>query len=142
MNKEQMTEYKKLETIQERASFLLGIGVSAKVNIVDLDLVYQAFVCETSLPVTAENEAEAIEKGTAWLKEIRERHERDKYASTLKDAFGRERQLQLGIPSGENGHRLLDVSPVLAESVIRAHIENKRAQLVEANERARIELGA
>ena len=54
----------------------------------------------------------------------------------------RVRQLQLGIPSGEDSHRLLDVSPVLAESVIRAHIQNKRAELAEVNERARIELWA
>jgi hypothetical protein len=66
----------------------------------------------------------------------------EKYEPLLRDAFGRTRQLQLGIPSGENGHRLFDVSPLLAESVIRAHIENKRAELIEANERARIELSA
>jgi hypothetical protein len=33
------------------------------------------------------------------------------------------------------------VSPVLAESCIKAHIERKRIELVEANESARIELG-
>ena len=66
----------------------------------------------------------------------------DKTAATLKDAFGREQHLQLGIPSGENGHQLYRVSPVLAVSVIRAHIEGKRKELVEANERARIELAS
>jgi hypothetical protein len=59
---------------------------------------------------------------------------------TLKDAFGRRKQLQLGIPSGENGHRLFDVAPQLAESIIRAHIANKHAELVEATEQARVEL--
>lgn len=59
---------------------------------------------------------------------------------TLNDAFGRRQHLQLGIPSGENGHRLFQVSPKLAESVIRAHIANKQAELIEATERARIEL--
>ncbi len=38
-------------------------------------------------------------------------------------------------------HMHQDVSPTLAESVIRAHIQNKRAELAEINERARIELG-
>lgn len=66
----------------------------------------------------------------------------DKYAASLKDVFGRPRQLQLGIPTGESGHQLFDVSPVLAESMIRAHIANKRKELVEANERARAELDA
>lgn len=66
----------------------------------------------------------------------------DKFAPTLKDAFGRAQNLQLGIPMGESGHRLYSVSPALAEACIRAHIANKRAELVEANERARIELRA
>ena len=90
----------------------------------------------------AHREIIAGEKLLEDMKAQRERMDADKYAPTLKDAFGRVRQLQLGIPSGENAHRLFDVSPVLAESVIRAHIENKRAELVEANERARIELGS
>ena len=90
----------------------------------------------------AHREIIAGEKLLEDMKAQRERMDSDKYAPTLKDAFGRVRQLQLGIPSGENAHRLFDVSPVLAESVIRAHIENKRAELVEANERARIELGS
>ena len=66
--------------------------------------------------------------------------ENDKTAPTLKDAFGRRRHLQLGIPSGENSHRLFDVPPPLAESVIRAHLAEQRKQLLLANERARIEL--
>lgn len=91
---------------------------------------------------SAYREIEASEKLLADMKAERERAHADPHAPTLRDAFGRVRQLQLGIPSGENGHRIFDVSPVLAESVIRAHIEHKRAELAEANERARIELGA
>lgn len=86
-------------------------------------------------------EIEAGEKLLADM-EKEQKFAENKYAPTLRDAFGRVRQLQLGIPSGENAHRLFDVSPILAESVIRAHIERKRAELVEANERARIELDA
>jgi hypothetical protein len=89
----------------------------------------------------AYREIEAGEKLLTDMKKIREQESTDKYAPTLRDAFGNRRQLQLGIPSGENGHRLLDVSPVLAESCIKAHIERKRIELVEANESARIELG-
>lgn len=90
----------------------------------------------------AHREIEAGEKLLADMKAERERPftEREKHEPLLRDSFGRRKQLQLGIPTGENSHRLFDVSPVLAESVIRAHIENKRAELVEANERARIEL--
>lgn len=90
----------------------------------------------------AYREIAASEKLLADMKEEREKPftDRDKYAPTLKDAFGRKQQLQLGIPSGSNGHRIFDVNPELAESVIRAHIAKKQAELVEANERARIEL--
>jgi len=64
----------------------------------------------------------------------------DEHAPTLKDAFGRKRDLELGVPCGESGHRLFGVSPKLAVSVIKAHIEYKKAELAEANEQAGIEL--
>ncbi|MFA9286088.1 hypothetical protein ACCQ08_14980 [Comamonas sp. SY3] len=92
-------------------------------------LIYQAY-----------REIESGLKILEDMKTIRERQGLDKHAPTIKDAFGRPRHLQLGIPSGENSHRVLDVDPVLAESVIRAHIENKRAELASVQERARIEL--
>ncbi len=88
-----------------------------------------------------------IASGEKLLEDMKKERDRigvdgDKYSPTLRDHFGRVRQLQLGIPCGDNSHRLFDVSPVLAESVIRAHIQNKRAELVQANEIARIELGS
>jgi hypothetical protein len=89
----------------------------------------------------AYREIESAEKLLADMAEIQVRDGiRDPHAPTLRDAFGRTKHLQLGVPSGENGHRLFEVSPVLAESCIRAHIEHKRAELAEANEAARIEL--
>lgn len=74
------------------------------------------------------------------MQEIAKNIRRDGSAERIRDAFGRERDLQLGIPSGENCHRLLNVSPALAVTIIRTHIANKEAELVEANEQARIEL--
>lgn len=56
------------------------------------------------------------------------------------DAFGRRRPYELGIPSGDNGHRLFSVSPELALHVIEAHIAHKQAELVEACARASLEL--
>ena len=88
----------------------------------------------------AYREIEAAEKLLADMEKESKSIDHDKHAPSLKDAFGRKRHLQLGIPSGENGHRLLNVQPTLAESVIRAHIEHKRAELMEVNERARVEL--
>lgn len=61
-------------------------------------------------------------------------------AGMIQDAFGRYSNLQLGVPSGSNAHRLFAVSPALAESVIRAHIANMQSALAEANEQARLEL--
>lgn len=93
----------------------------------------------------AYREIETAKKLLSDMQEIREREKDrlgriDKHAPTLKDAFGRLQHLQLGIPSGENGHRLLDVAPELGESVIRAHIAKMEARLTEANEQARLEL--
>lgn len=61
-------------------------------------------------------------------------------APLIEDAFGRRHNMQLGVPTGENRHRLLDVAPELAKQVISAHVANKRAELAVLNERARAEL--
>lgn len=86
-------------------------------------------------------EVEAGEKLLSDMDEAERHYSQDVRRETLKDAFGRHRHLQLGVPSGDNGHRILDVAPSLARSVIRAHIENKKAELATVNEEARIELG-
>lgn len=58
----------------------------------------------------------------------------------FRDAFGRQRGLQLGVPSSVNGHRLMDVSPKLAAIIIRAHIDDKRAEIEALCEIAQNEL--
>ena len=88
----------------------------------------------------AYREIEAAQSLLKEMAETRKKHQLDKREPVLRDAFGRARQLSLGVPSGDRAQSLFDVSPDLAESVIRAHIEHKRAELAEANERARIEL--
>ena len=87
-----------------------------------------------------------IEAGEQLLMDIKKEREnplsdRDKFAPSLKDAFGRKQHFQMSIPSGSNCHTLLKVGPQLAESVIRAHIAEMKARLVQENELARIELG-
>ena len=57
-----------------------------------------------------------------------------------RDAFGRQKCLQLGVPVSSDGLRLFDVKPTLAISIIKAHVANMQSELVEANEQARIEL--
>jgi len=58
------------------------------------------------------------------------------------DLEHRYKRYQLGVPSGESSTRIFDVRPELAKSVVLAHIAEQERRLVEANERARIELGA
>lgn len=84
-------------------------------------------------------EIETAKKILDDMKELRKLHPHDPHARCLKDVFGRAQDLQLGIPSGDTSRRLFNVSPLLAESVILAHISHKEAELVEANEQARIE---
>ena len=67
-------------------------------------------------------EISSAEKLLQDMEEQRKRYPNDPHAEYLKDCFGRAQSLQLGIPSGENSHRLFNVSPSLAESVIKAHI--------------------
>lgn len=64
----------------------------------------------------------------------------DGSAQRIKDAFGYEQNLRLGIPCGKDSHQLVDVSPILAVSIIKAHIAFKEAELIESNESAKIEL--
>lgn len=76
-----------------------------------------------------------IERGEKLLMDvtkcIEQRKERWPDANEdLRNVFGhRARSLTLGIPSGENAHRLCDVSYELALPVINAHIANKRSTL-------------
>lgn len=64
----------------------------------------------------------------------------DVRCETVKDAFGRHKNLSLGVPMSSGSERLFNVAPALAKSVITAHIAAKKAELFDANEQARIEL--
>ena len=59
-----------------------------------------------------------------------------------RDAFGRKRLIQMGVPSGDSAHQLFDVSPKLAIAIIRAHIAEKEAELAAICERVAVELAA
>lgn len=85
-------------------------------------------------------EIETANKLLLDMEKMRDRYPDDPHAQRIKDCFGRGQDLQLGIPSGDNSHRLFTVAPKLAESVIRAHIASKTSELIETNEQARIEL--
>ena len=57
-----------------------------------------------------------------------------------KDVFGNVRKLELGVPCDRDSMRVFSVEPQLAISILKAHAGNQHAQLVEANEQARIEI--
>ena len=72
--------------------------------------------------------------------ENRKNGDEGKYAAKLPDAFGRPRELTLGVPSGEDGHRIFRLHADLAVSVIKAHAANQQAELVRLNEIAKLEM--
>lgn len=59
----------------------------------------------------------------------------------IRDAFGRHQDgLQLGVPSGNNGHRLFNVPWVLARPIIEAHIAQQKSIIAALSELAATEL--
>lgn len=69
MTREQQKELAKLETVQEKARYLLQFEIGATTDIVGLDVVCRATIGEVRLPITGATDEEAIEKAKAWLQE-------------------------------------------------------------------------
>lgn len=91
-------------------------------RVVDVRSIVPTLSMEIALRIwTAHRE---IEAGKQLLSDIR---------AALKEG-------QLGVPSGDNSHRLLDVSPRLAVHIIEAHIAEKQRELEEASIAARVEM--
>lgn len=61
-------------------------------------------------------------------------------APDIPNAFGERRGLQLGVPSGNSGHTIFNVSPELSIQVIESHIESHESKLNELRAIALIEL--
>lgn len=80
-----------------------------------------------------------IANAKTLLTETRKEVEREG-DSKLIDNFGRQaRSLQLGVPSGQSGHRILNVDFDLAAIIIEAQILKYEQQLVALNEIAKME---
>jgi hypothetical protein len=96
---------------------------------------------ETSMAIAyAHREIETAEKLLAEITDTINRRAGD--PPDIRDAFGRRQEgLQLGVPSGRDGHRLFNVPWGLAKPVIEAHIANQRAVVAALSEKARTELG-
>lgn len=72
----------------------------------------------------AHREIEVAEK---LLKDVTEAQARIGRTTDIRDAFGRTQHgLQLGVPSGENGHRLFNLPFSICGPVIEAHIAQQR----------------
>ncbi|MBP2232474.1 hypothetical protein J2847_005803 [Azospirillum agricola] len=82
-----------------------------------------------------------VETAEALLKEITDAMDR-REAPDLRDAFGRRHDgLQLGVPSGQNGHRLFNVPWSLAKPIIETHIATQKAQIQLLTNQALVEAG-
>lgn len=81
-----------------------------------------------------------VETAEALLAEITESLSR-RSSPDIRDAFGRHQDgLQLGVPSGNNGHRLFNVPWVLARPIIEAHIAQQKSIITALSEIAATEL--
>jgi hypothetical protein len=81
-----------------------------------------------------------VETAQILLAEIVEAQSR-RASPDIRDAFGRHQDgLQLGVPSGNNGHRLFNVPWSLARPIIEAHIASQRAIIAALSAKARIEI--
>lgn len=80
-----------------------------------------------------------VETAEALLAEIVALSRRN--SPDIRDAFGRHQDgLQLGVPSGNNGHRLFNVPWVLARPIIEAHIAQQKSIIAALSELAATEL--
>lgn len=80
-----------------------------------------------------------IETATELLDQISAALSR-REAPDIRDAFGRVRDgLELGVPSGNSGHRLFNVPWSMARPIIETHIAQQKAILTTLSERALIE---
>ncbi len=88
---------------------------------------------------SAHREIETAEKLKKEVADAQRWRETDGDA-VLSDAFGRRRCFELGVPSGNSGHRLFRLPPSVAGYCIDAHIANQQKLLTEACIMAQMEL--
>lgn len=66
----------------------------------------------------------------------------EKTTPRLNNAFGEKVGLELGVPSGNSGHRIFGVNTELGIKIIQSHVEEKKKRLEELMAIATIELNA
>lgn len=80
-----------------------------------------------------------IETGTRLLADMRAEIANGNEPNPERPA-GRQRNLQLGVPNQMDGHRIFNIAPTLAITVIEAHITDQKRELAIACVAARMEL--
>lgn len=85
---------------------------------------------------------EQIENCEKLMKDMAEIVAKDKERQEprLSNAFGDRVGLQLGVPSGDSGHRIFGVSIDLSVKIIEQHVEVQKKRLKELEAIAKIEL--
>lgn len=98
------------------------------------------------MPVTAETAQQIafayreVWAGEKLLVEIKEALSK-RQVPDIRNAFGRYQSgLQLGVPNGDNGHRLFNVEWSLAAPIIEAHVAKQRAIIAALSETAKAEI--
>lgn len=66
--------------------------------------------------------------------------DKEKGTPNFYDAFGEKRGLQLGVPSGQDSHRIYGVNVELGVKIIEQHIQDNEKRLEELMAIAKIEL--
>lgn len=96
--------------------------------------------CQTATDIAlAYREVETAEKLLVDVKQAMERFN----AKDIRDAFGRRQDgLQLGVSSGDNGHRLFNVPWPLALPIIEAHIAHHRTRIALLSQAAAEQIAA
>jgi hypothetical protein len=84
MTEEQKQKLVAMSTLKERATFLLELGVSSAITIVNLTPVAQACIGDVRLPCFGSSEEEAIHRGTIYLKDKAEQRLTAKETSILE----------------------------------------------------------
>lgn len=82
-----------------------------------------------------------IETAEKLLAEINDAMQKWRENPDIRDAFGRRQDgLQLGVPSGSNGHRLFNVPWTICKPIIELHIAEQRTKLAALTEKAKAEI--
>jgi hypothetical protein len=81
-----------------------------------------------------------VETAEKLLSEITDEFDR-RTVPDIRDAFGRRQDgLQLGVPSGNSGHRLFNVPWSICRPIIELHIQRQRTQITILTQKAQEEI--